>query len=106
MMPTCKEASRLMSEGQDRELDLGQRTALRLHLFICSACSRVKKQMAFLLQLVRESAQPGRGLPLEVFREQVARAVLTHPEALAARATQQAAGEYPGPDDQDGKPKT
>ncbi len=50
-------------------------------------------QMAFLLQLARESAQPSRAIPLEVFRERVSRAVLTHPEALAARATQQAAGE-------------
>jgi len=44
----CKEASRLMSEGLDRDLDLGQRTALRLHLLICTACSRVKAQFAFL----------------------------------------------------------
>ena len=58
-----------------------------------SLATQGETQMAFLLQLARESAQPSRGLPLEAFREQVARAVLTHPEALAARATQQAAGE-------------
>lgn len=44
----CKEASRLMSEGLDRDLDFGRRTALRLHLLICTACSRVRKQFAFL----------------------------------------------------------
>ena len=44
----CKEASRLISAGLDRDLDLGQRTALRLHLLICTACSRVKAQFAFL----------------------------------------------------------
>jgi hypothetical protein len=45
---SCKEASRLMSQGLDRDLDLGQRTALRLHLLICTACTRVKTQLAFL----------------------------------------------------------
>jgi hypothetical protein len=44
----CKAASRLISEGLDRDLDLGQRAALRLHLLICTACSRVKTQLAFL----------------------------------------------------------
>ena len=45
----CKEASRLISEGRlDRELDFAKRTALRLHLLICTACTRVKDQFAFL----------------------------------------------------------
>ena len=44
----CKEASRLISEGLDRDLDLGQRAKLRLHLLICTACTRVKAQFAFL----------------------------------------------------------
>jgi len=47
-MLTCKQASRLISEGLDRDLDLAQRASLRLHLLICSACSRVKTQLAFL----------------------------------------------------------
>ncbi len=37
-----------MSEGLDRDLDLAQRTTLRLHLLICTACTRVKSQFAFL----------------------------------------------------------
>ncbi len=45
---TCKEASRRISAGLDQDLDLGQRTALRLHLFIYTACTRVKTQFAFL----------------------------------------------------------
>lgn len=48
MMITCKEASRLLSEGLDRDLALGQRATLRLHLFLCTACSRVKNQFDFL----------------------------------------------------------
>ena len=48
MMISCKEASRLMSQGLDRDLGLGQRASLRLHLFICTSCSRVLKQLDFL----------------------------------------------------------
>lgn len=44
----CKEASRLISEGLDRDLDLGQRAKLRLHLLLCTTCTRVKAQFAFL----------------------------------------------------------
>ena len=45
---SCKESSRLISQGLDSDLDMGQRAALRLHLFICTACTRVKTQLAFL----------------------------------------------------------
>ena len=48
MMISCKEASRLMSQGLDRDLGLGQRASLRLHLLICTSCSRVRKQLDFL----------------------------------------------------------
>ncbi len=63
----CMQASRLISAGLDSDLDLGQRTKLRLHLFICTACSRVKTQFAFL---------------------------------------HRAAGQYPGPEDDDPSRKT
>lgn len=48
MSLSCKEASRLISAGLDRDLDLGQRAALRLHLLLCTACTRVKAQFTFL----------------------------------------------------------
>ncbi len=57
-MLSCKEASRLISEGADRDLDLGQRTALRLHLLICTACSRVKRQFAFMRRAAGEYPGP------------------------------------------------
>jgi hypothetical protein len=44
----CKQASRLMSQGLDRDLGLGQRASLRFHLFLCTACSRVKRQFDFM----------------------------------------------------------
>jgi Putative zinc-finger len=45
---TCKEASRLLSLGLDRRLTLAQRAALRLHLALCDACTKVKAQFDFL----------------------------------------------------------
>lgn len=48
MKLTCKEASRLISSGLDKELSAAQRTALRLHLAVCDACSKLKAQFVFL----------------------------------------------------------
>jgi hypothetical protein len=48
MRITCREASRLISLGQDRDLTFGQRAALRLHLMLCDACTNVKAQFDFL----------------------------------------------------------
>jgi hypothetical protein len=45
---TCREASRLISAGLDTELGLSQRTALRLHLLVCDACTRLKSQFEFM----------------------------------------------------------
>ena len=45
---SCKEATRLMSQGQDRPLGLGERVKLRLHLAACTACSRFSRQMAVM----------------------------------------------------------
>ena len=52
MRLTCREASRLISRGLDRELTLGQRARLRLHLTVCDACTRVKAQLEFLRRAV------------------------------------------------------
>ena len=57
MRPSCREASQLMSRGQDETLAFGQRTALRLHLLICTACTRAKAQFAFMRLAAR--AYPG-----------------------------------------------
>ena len=48
MILTCREATRLVSEGLDRRLGLAERLALRLHLLICDGCSNFSKQLAFL----------------------------------------------------------
>lgn len=51
---TCKETTRLVSQGLDRELAFGERVALRLHLAICLGCRRANAQMRFLRKAVRE----------------------------------------------------
>jgi hypothetical protein len=57
MMLTCREAARLVSEGLDRELAVAERARLRVHLALCTACTRVSKQFEFLRRAAR--AYPG-----------------------------------------------
>ena len=45
---SCKDASRLVSKGEEGPLSPWQRLVLRLHLSVCAACSRFERQMAFL----------------------------------------------------------
>ena len=47
-MLTCKEATRLVSQGLDRRLGLVERVALRLHLLICNGCANFSRQLAFM----------------------------------------------------------
>ena len=54
---TCRETTHLVSEGLDRDLALGERVALRVHLAICLGCRRAQRQMAFLRRAVRELAE-------------------------------------------------
>ena len=51
-MLSCKEATRLVSEAQERKLFRRERLALGFHKLICSSCRRFEKQM----DIVREAA--------------------------------------------------
>jgi hypothetical protein len=51
-MLSCKEATRLLSQAQDRRLSYGERIKLRLHLLACVACSRFSRQLAVLRDAV------------------------------------------------------
>jgi hypothetical protein len=53
-MLSCKEVSRLVSQGLDRDLGWFERLRLRLHLLICEGCTNFKKQMDFLRRALRE----------------------------------------------------
>jgi len=60
-MLNCKEASRLLSQREDRELAVGERLALRMHLALCGACTRVSEQLGFLRKAVAQYAKRGAG---------------------------------------------
>lgn len=57
-MLKCREATRLMSEAQDRELESGEHLSLRLHLVTCRGCRAYRRQMDFLRAACR--AFPGK----------------------------------------------
>ncbi|HEX9181957.1 MAG TPA: zf-HC2 domain-containing protein [Burkholderiales bacterium] len=55
---SCKETMRLVSQGLDRELALGERVALRVHFAMCLGCRRASRQMTFLRRAVKVLAEP------------------------------------------------
>jgi hypothetical protein len=58
---SCRETTRLVSQGLDRELAFGERVALRVHFAYCLGCRRASRQMKFLRQAVQQLS--GRELP-------------------------------------------
>ena len=58
---TCRETTRLVSQGLDRELAFGERVALRLHFAMCLGCRRASQQMQFLRRSVQRLSE--RDLP-------------------------------------------
>ena len=50
---SCREASRLISESKDRDLGLGEKLTLRIHLGLCSACTRFTRQLDFLREAMQ-----------------------------------------------------
>ncbi len=58
-MLNCKDASRLISEGQDRKLSQREKIGLRLHLWMCDSCRLFEKQVAHLRQALRRGWSGG-----------------------------------------------
>ena len=58
-MLSCKEATRLLSQGEDRKLAFGERVALRVHLAICNGCRNVNAQIKFLRLAVTSLSRDG-----------------------------------------------
>lgn len=59
-MLNCRDATRLMSDAQERPLGWRERLSLRLHLKVCSACRAFQGQMGTLREALRRYAGPGR----------------------------------------------
>ena len=57
MMLSCKEVTRMVSQGLDRELGFGERVRLRVHLAICNGCTNFRKQLDLLRQAVERLGQ-------------------------------------------------
>lgn len=57
MLPTCRELTRLVSEARDAGRPLGAHA--RLHLWVCEACRRFRRQVAVLGRAA--SGQPPEG---------------------------------------------
>ena len=53
MMLSCREATRLLSERQERDLRKGERMALSVHTLLCSGCRQFGRQVVFLRQAMR-----------------------------------------------------
>jgi len=50
---SCRDATHLLSQREDRRLSLGERIALQLHLAICRGCRAVAGQIPFLRRALR-----------------------------------------------------
>lgn len=75
-MLSCKQASQLVSQSLDRPLNFRERFALRIHLMLCAACRRFKRQLYWLQhaiqRMVAETEQDeALGMPGQV-RERIA----------------------------------
>ena len=50
---SCKEASRLLSQAQDRRLGGLERLKLRAHLALCDFCTRFEEQLKLMREAMR-----------------------------------------------------
>ena len=53
----CRESTRLLSEAQERELNVKERVALRFHTLICSSCRRFGRHMDIIRKAARRFTQ-------------------------------------------------
>ena len=50
---SCREATRLISEGMNRPQRFGERLSLRWHLLVSTACRRYRRQLLLLRNALR-----------------------------------------------------
>ena len=53
----CRQATRLLSDAQERELSLMDRAALKIHVLMCSGCRNFSHQMGTLRNMIRTYAK-------------------------------------------------
>ena len=71
-MTTCRETTELASRAMDTRLSFGERLALRMHLAICTNCTRFAQQIDDMRKVLRMDAMDdaGPGLP-EAARQRI-----------------------------------
>lgn len=52
-MLNCRNATKLMSESQDRALTITERMSLKLHIMMCSGCRNFREQMDAIRLMTR-----------------------------------------------------
>jgi predicted anti-sigma-YlaC factor YlaD len=57
MMLSCKQVTRLISQGLDRDLGFTERVRLRVHLAICEGCTNFSTQLTLLRQAMAKLAE-------------------------------------------------
>jgi hypothetical protein len=57
MKVSCKRASELLSEEQDRDLTFAEWSALQAHLAICATCRAVSRQFNLLRLALQQRVQ-------------------------------------------------
>jgi len=55
-MMNCYEATRLISESQERDLSVSEKVTLRVHILMCTGCKNFSVQIPFLGQAMRAFA--------------------------------------------------
>lgn len=53
-MLSCEQATRLLSEGQDRALTFPEKMNLKVHTAMCSGCRNFGRQLTSLRELIRQ----------------------------------------------------
>ena len=54
---SCREVSRLVSKSMDHRLPISQAVEMKMHLFMCKFCSRFKKQVHSIRQVIRDNPE-------------------------------------------------
>jgi hypothetical protein len=72
-MPTCRQATRWISDGLDRPLSWARRVRLALHLLACGSCRRFRRAVRWLHRLLASPPADVR-LPAEA-RQRIRRAL-------------------------------
>jgi hypothetical protein len=72
-MATCREVTRLISDGLDRSLSWTERLRLGWHLFLCAPCSQFRRAVHWLHQILASPLADVR-LPVEA-RNRIRRAL-------------------------------